>query len=115
MSHLVNPNETSDSTDDHPIHSFEVITSELRAFSESLAEKPMIVVASKLDATTDPTRVNELRAFCEKHNLPFHSISAPTGDGVKELVRALADALDKIPKVAHSALDLEPEPQANSE
>jgi len=111
---LVHLIDTSDATDADPVHSFEVITGELRAFSESLAEKPMIVVASKLDATTDQTRVNELRAFCEKHNLPFHSISAPTGDGVKELVRAIADALDKIPKVAHSALDLEHEPQENS-
>src|SRR5260221_10382626 len=112
---LVHLIDTSDATDADPIHSFEVITGELRAFSESLAEKPMIVVASKLDATTDQTRVNELRAFCEKQSLPFHSISAPTGDGVKELVRALADALDKIPKVAHSALDLGHEPQENSE
>jgi GTPase involved in cell partitioning and DNA repair len=58
----------------------------------------MIVVASKLDATTDQTRVNELRAFCEKNVLPFHSISAATGAGVKDLVRSVADALDKIPK-----------------
>jgi GTPase len=112
---LVHLIDTSDATDADPIHSFEIISGELRAFSESLAEKPMIVVASKLDATSDPTRVNELRAFCEKHSLPFHSISAPTGDGVKELVRAIADALDKIPKVTHSALDLEHEPQENSE
>jgi GTP-binding protein len=95
---LVHLIDTSDATDADPIHSFEVITGELRAFSESLSEKPMIVVASKLDATTDPTRVEELRSFCKKNNLPFHSISAPTGDGVKELVRAIADALDKIPK-----------------
>ena len=112
---LVHLIDTSDATGADPIRSFEVITGELKAFSKALAEKPMIVVASKLDATTDPTRVNELRAFCEKHNLPFHSISAATGDGVKELVRAIADALDKIPKVAHSALDLEHEPQENSE
>jgi GTPase len=97
---LVHLIDTSDATDADPIHSFEVITGELRAFSESLAEKPVIVVASKLDAITDPTRVNGLRAYCEKHNLPFHSISAATGDGVKELVRAIADALDKIPKAA---------------
>lgn len=112
---LVHLIDTSDTTDADPIHSFEVIAGELKAFSESLAEKPMIVVASKLDAITDPSRVNELRAFCEKKKLPFHSISAATGDGVKELVRAIADALDKIPKAAHSSLDLEHEPQENSE
>jgi len=112
---LVHLIDTSDATDADPIHSFEVIAGELKAFSESLAEKPMIVVASKLDAITDPSRVNELRAFCEKKKLPFHSISAATGDGVKELVRAMADALDQIPKVSHSSLDLEHEPQENSE
>jgi GTPase len=112
---LVHLIDTSDATDADPILSFEIITGELRAFSESLAEKPMIVVASKLDATTDSTRVNELQAFCEKKNLPFYSISAATGDGVKELVRSIADALDKIPKVTHSSLDLDHDPQENTQ
>jgi hypothetical protein len=30
--------------------------------------------------------------------LEFHAISAATGEGVRELVRSIADALDKIPK-----------------
>jgi hypothetical protein len=30
--------------------------------------------------------------------LEFHAISAAAGEGVKELVRGIADALDKIPK-----------------
>ena len=109
--HLI---DTSDATDADPIHSFEIISGELRAFSESLAEKPMIVVASKLDATTDTTRVEGLRAFCKKLNFEFHSISAATGLGVKELVRSIADALDKIPKATHSLLDLEDEPTQNN-
>ena len=97
---LVHLIDTSDASDADPIHSFEVITGELRAFSESLAEKPMIVVATKLDATTDRTRLEALRAFCSERRLEFHAISAATGDGVRELVRSIADALDKIPKAA---------------
>jgi GTPase len=93
--HLV---DTSDFTDANPVHSFEVINGELHAFNESLVEKPMIVVASKLDATSDRTRLEELRSFCGKRNLPFHSISAATGEGVRDLVLAIADTLDKIPK-----------------
>jgi GTPase len=93
--HLV---DTSDSNGDDPVHSFEVISGELQAFSESLAEKPVIVVASKLDATTDRTRLEALCEFCKGHHLEFHSISAATGEGVKDLVRAIADALDKIPR-----------------
>src|SRR5262249_42319609 len=90
--HLIDYNNA---TNADPIKSFEIINGELRAFSESLAEKPMVVVASKLDATTDTTRVEELRAFCKKHNLEFHSISAATGAGIQDLIRSIADALDK--------------------
>jgi GTPase len=93
--HLV---DTSDMSDADPVHSFEIISRELRAFSESLAEKQMIVVATKLDATTDHTRVEALRDFCKEHKLEFHAISAVTGKGVRELVRSMADALDKIPR-----------------
>ena len=112
---LVHLIDTSDATDADPLKSFEIINGELRAFSESLATKPMIVVASKLDATTDLTRINELRAFCEKHNFAFHSISAATGAGVKDLVRAIADTLDKIPRhISESTLDTNSEPSNNA-
>jgi GTPase len=103
--HLI---DTSDGSDADPIHSYEVVTGELRAFSESLAKKPVIVVATKLDATTDRARLEALRNFCEEHNLEFHAISAVTGDRVRELVRSIADALDRIPRPApESALDSE--------
>jgi GTP-binding protein len=93
--HLV---DTSDANVDDPIHSYEVITGELNAFSEKLTEKPLIVVATKLDATTETTHLEALRDFCKKNHLEFHAISAATGEGVKDLVRSIADALDKIPR-----------------
>jgi GTPase len=105
---LVHLIDTSDTSDADPIHSFEIISGELRAFSEALTEKPVIVVATKLDATTDRQRRDALREFCSEHCLEFYAISAATGEGVRELVRAIADALDKIPKPApDSAMDLE--------
>jgi GTPase len=93
--HLV---DTSDANADDPVHSFEIINGELAAFSESLMQKPMIVVATKLDATTDRTRLEALGAYCKEHRLEFHSVSAAAGEGVKELVRSIADALDRIPR-----------------
>jgi GTP-binding protein len=105
---LVHLIDTSDTSDADPIHSFEIISGELRAFSETLTEKPVIVVATKLDATTDRTRLDALREFCRQQELEFHAISAATGEGVRELVRSIADALDKIPKpAAETVLDLE--------
>ena len=113
---LVHLNDTSDSNTDDPVHSFEVINGELAAFSESLMEKPMIVVATKLDATTDRSRLEALRDYCKQHSLEFHAISAVTGEGVKELVRAIADTLEKIPRPAEEPVgDGAPSPSDNEE
>jgi GTP-binding protein len=93
LAHLI---DTSDASDRDPVHDFEVIQGELAAFSETLAAKPMIVVATKLDATTDRARLEKLRAFCAARGLEFHAISSVTGKGIPEIVRAMADALDRL-------------------
>ncbi|MGB2677734.1 MAG: GTPase ObgE [Candidatus Acidiferrum sp.] len=95
LAHLI---DTSDTAEMDPVEAFKIIEGELAAFSDAMMEKPMIVVATKLDATTDRTKLQELKKFCAEKGLEFHAISAPTGEGVKELVRAMADDLDKIPK-----------------
>jgi GTP-binding protein len=100
IAHLV---DTSDASDRDPIRVFEIIMHELAAFSPELAEKPMIVVATKLDATTDRAHLDELREFAAKRGLEFHAVSSATGEGIVELVRAMADALDRIPKPAMPA------------
>lgn len=97
VAHLI---DTSDATDQDPLKAFDVIVNELREFSETLAEKPMTVVATKLDATTDPSRLDALRKFCKRRKLEFHAISSATGEGVPELVRALADALERLAPAA---------------
>ena len=95
LAHLV---DTSDANDRDPIHDYEIISRELLAFSETLANKPRIVIATKLDATTDRTRLERLRNFCAAQGLEFHAISAVTGEGIRGLVHAMADALDRIPR-----------------
>ena len=100
IAHLI---DTSAASERDPIHDFEVISGELAAFSEKLAAKPMIVVATKLDATTDHTKLEELRKFCADRGLEFHAISAASGEGIPQLVRAMADALDRLaPREPHS-------------
>src|SRR5262249_29345842 len=59
---LVHLIDTSDTAELDPEKAFEIIDGELGAFSEKLLEKPMIVVATKLDATTDRTKLDELRS-----------------------------------------------------
>jgi len=112
---LVHLIDTSDASDADPIHAFEIINGELAAFSASLTQKPMIVVATKLDATTDRARLNALRDFCKKRHLQFHAICAATGEGVRDLVRAIADALDKIPRITTEPHPDAPEPSEESD
>jgi GTP-binding protein len=93
--HLV---DTSDANPNDPINEFEIIARELSAFSPELAQKPIILAATKLDATTDREHLEELRDFAGKRGLEFHAISSASGEGIVELVRAMADALGRIPK-----------------
>src|SRR6202046_5582238 len=95
IAHLV---DTSDANDRDPIRDFEIIQNELRAFSEEIAEKPVIVVATKLDATTDRSKLEKLEAYAKERALPFFAISSATGEGVQKLVRGMADALDRLPR-----------------
>jgi GTPase len=93
VAHLI---DASDASDRDPVRDFEIICGELAAFSTELAQKPMIVVATKLDATTDTARLEKLRQFCAARGLEFHSISSASGEGVPALVRGMADALERL-------------------
>ncbi|MGH9817412.1 MAG: Obg family GTPase CgtA, partial [Candidatus Acidiferrales bacterium] len=108
IAHLV---DTSDGAMEDPVRAFEIICGELAACNDELAAKPMIVVASKLDATTDRTRLEQLRDYCRERGLEFYSISAAAGTGVRELVRALADRLAQLgPRPVVSASTAESDP-----
>ena len=89
LDRVPDPGLESDAVD--PVHDFEVILAELASFSDDLANKPMIVVATKMDAAQDPKRVAALQRLAKKRGMPFFKISSVTGDGIKELKRAMAE------------------------
>jgi GTP-binding protein len=88
--HLVDVSEASGRK---PADDFRTVLKELSKFSESLAAKPMFVVATKMDAAQDPKRVESLRRVAKRRGLLFFKISAVTGDGVSILKDALASAV----------------------
>jgi GTP-binding protein len=88
LAHLV---DISEATGRDPVHDFEVVMTELASFSEDLAKKPMVVVATKLDAAQDPTRLDSLRQMAAERDLPFYAISSVTGQGVEELKYAIGE------------------------
>ena len=90
--------DTSDASLGDPVHDFQVIRGELESFSTELIKKPFIVVATKLDATADRTKLDSLLEYCAAHDLPFFPISSATGEGVQPLLYAIADTLDRVPR-----------------
>jgi GTP-binding protein len=88
LAHLV---DVSEATGRDPVRDFEIVMGELASFSEELARKPMMVVATKIDAAQDPARVTALREMAAARGLQFLEISSVTGQGVEELKRAIAE------------------------
>jgi GTPase len=88
LAHLVDVSEASGRD---PAHDFETVMVELASFSEDLAAKPMIVVATKIDAAQDPARVESLRQIAAAQGLPFFEISSVTGQGLDALRYAMAE------------------------
>jgi GTP-binding protein len=83
--HLVDVSSASgrDAVDD-----LDTVRRELELFQPTLAAKPQIVVANKIDALDDEDRVAALKRRASKLRLPFFKISGVTGAGVPELLEA---------------------------
>jgi len=86
--HLV---DVSDATGREPVRDFEIVLQELASFSQDLAAKPMILVASKIDAAQDGARIAALRDLARERGLEFFEISSVTGQGIDALKFAMAE------------------------
>jgi GTPase len=82
------------------IEDYHTILKELESFSPTVAAKPMLVVASRIDAAGEGDRLFTLREFCRAEGLPLYEISSVTGEGLKELTRAAWEKLEEIPRPA---------------
>ena len=98
--HLVDVSDASGRPD--PVEDFKVINRELASFGHGLDEKPMIVVATKIDAA-NPEKLKKLAAHAKRRKLEFHAISAVTGEGIDELKWALAKRLRAVEVSADQA------------
>jgi GTP-binding protein len=65
------------------------------ASGERLAEKPLIVVANKIDALDDRGRLERLEKHLQGHTIPLYPVSAATGEGIPALLEATWRELER--------------------
>ena len=81
-----------------PIDDYKQINYELEKFNPELAKRPQIVALNKADASIEEM-IDEFNEFAEENGFKTYLISAATGEGVQELVNAVAAELAKLPPI----------------
>lgn len=82
-----------------PIEDIRAIDKELMAYNPEIVNRPRIIAANKIDMIyTEDDPVAKLKAEFEPLGIPVYPISALSGQGVRELLYAVQNLLDTLPK-----------------
>lgn len=76
-----------------PIQDFETVNAELHAYEEDLLVKPMLVALNKADIPEAQRKLELLTTQLQDRGYSVFPISAVTGEGVQELLHAVAAVL----------------------
>ena len=79
-----------DGTQPDPAGAYETVRAELEGYGNGLVDKPEIVALNKTDAMTPQARASRLKALSRAAGKPALVISGVTGEGVPDVLRALA-------------------------
>jgi GTPase len=93
LAHLVDVSDSGGRPS--PVEDIEVISGELRAFGAHLEDKPVILVASKIDAA-NKKKLDELKKWAKKKKLALYEISAVTGEGIEKLKWVMAKKVEEL-------------------
>ncbi len=83
-----------------PVEDYEIINRELANYSEDLATRPQIVVATKIDSLDDPERLENLKKRAKQDRKQFFAISSVARTNIEELVFAVSKDLEAIGKTS---------------
>lgn len=78
-----------------PVEDYHKINKELALYSPKLAKRMQILAANKMDLPGAEENLPRLQELAEAEGIQLFPISAATGQGVQELINALAKALDE--------------------
>ncbi len=97
-----------------PIEDMKIINRELERYSPELAARPQIVVANKCDMTLveEEPYVRDFEAYVASLGLPLFYVSAVTGEGIRDMIRAVDAALADLPPIRVYEAEITPEEEA---
>ena len=81
----------------NPVEDFKIINEELRKYSEKLASRKQIIVATKMDIQNEELCM-ELQNLAKEKNIEMFKISSSTGEGIEELLNYVSKILKTLPK-----------------
>lgn len=91
IAHLIDPLQIdAEGNEIDPIRSYELILAELASFSEELANKPQLVVIGKIDAVSEPEKLQEILENFRKREIKAMAISSVSGAGLEQFIDALS-------------------------
>eukprot|EP00899_Mesostigma_viride_P004892 jgi/Mesvir1/14403/Mv09789-RA.1 len=85
-----------DGTSPDPVGDFDAVVTELELFNPTLLDKPMIVAYNKMDVPEAAEKWPEVQRELEEMGHVALPVSAVTGDGRAELIRAVRDMLAQL-------------------
>jgi GTP-binding protein len=110
--HLVDVSDASGRPD--PVKDTDVIMGELESFGTKLEQKPMIMVASKIDIA-NKDKLAKLKRYCKRQKLELFPISAVTGKGIDSLKYAMAEKVEEMRAVKEESTEYRvPSTESNS-
>jgi len=89
--HLVDCSDQGE--DREPLRDLEALNRELSLYSETLAQKPQIVAANKIDLPDARVRAKKLATKLKRRKIPVFLVSSATGEGLSELLDAAAERI----------------------
>jgi len=90
LAHLIDVSDGSGRED--PVEDFKVISSELKEFGHGLEDKPVLIIAAKIDVA-NPDKLKKLTTYAKRRKLPLYALSSVTGEGIEPLKFALGQAV----------------------
>lgn len=84
-----------DGTEENVTAAYRTIRRELKAYGHGLDDKDEIIALSKVDALDPATRKSRLAKLKRAAKKPVYALSAATGEGVRDVLRAIAERVGR--------------------